>query len=447
MQLSMARRTLTLLSLALLAAPAALADTPSPGFEIETLPMPTGVPMYGSVTCTLPGGDLAIFNGTSVTRWTAAGAFVQTLGTIAESGFVSFILPKPDGSGVVFAHSGDFFAGVEGEIFQAPLSGTGATSLISFKFPYDAEFLANGDLLVAGDTTGSVQTTDFMRIHLATKSGTLIGLVDGPSGPIALKANGDLYYAPSTNTFPAPPGSGQVVFWTAAEVQNAFLDDANSTLWASGYDPITAMRVDPDKDRLFVAETLYDQNFNLVSARVRRARPIVAQAEEIAVATQVIANLEFVNTQGGAANFQSYQPGNGWSLKYNTTDFFSSATHARIRPLRPTLTLSGPGILGVGNVTLNVVDAPANGSLYLFFGSQTQMSQTEETFNHPGYLFHTHLDPATAKRMPFYLPTDGSGQGSFTLYNPGGLQGLFGYQFLVGDGNATMLGSTNDVVF
>ena len=129
------------------------------------------------------------------------------------------------------------------------------------------------------------------------------------------------------------------------------------------------------------------------------------------------------------------------------TDFFSSATHARIRPLRPTLTLSGPGILGVGSVTLDVVDAPANGSLYLFFGAQGQMSPTEETYSHPGYLLHTHLDPASAKRVPFYLPTNGAGNGSFTLYNPGGLEGLFGYQFLVGDGTATMLGSTNDVTF
>jgi hypothetical protein len=75
------------------------------------------------------------------------------------------------------------------------------------------------------------------------------------------------------------------------------------------------------------------------------------------------------------------------------------------------------------------------------------MSPSEETYNHPGYLFHTHLAPATAKRVPFLLPTDASGHGSFTLYNPGGLEGLFGYQFLVGDGNGTMLGSSNDATF
>jgi hypothetical protein len=448
MKFALARRSLTFLSCALLAAPAALADTPALGFEIEALPMPTGVPFFGSVTCTLPGGDLAIFDGTSVTQWTAGGAFVQTVAMLAEGGYAAFILPVPDGSGVVFAHSGDFFAGVQGEIFEAPLSGAGATSLFALKFPYDAIFLQDGDLLVSGDFSGTAQTNDFVRIHLATTGVTLIGQVDGPSGPIAQRANGDLFYAPATNAFPAPPGSGSIVYWTEADLTGGtFLDDTNSTLWASGYDPIAAMRVDPVKDRVFVAENLYDSGFTLQSARVLRARTSVALAEEIAVATQYVSNLEFVNTEGGAANFQSYQPGNGWSLKYNTTDFFSSATHDRIRPLRPTLSLSGPGVLGVGSVTLDVVDAPPNGTLYLVFGPQSQMSPTEETYAHPGYLFHTHLDPTSLKRVPFFLPTDAAGHGSFTLYNPGSLAGLFGYQFLVGDGTGTLVGSSNDAIF
>jgi hypothetical protein len=445
--MQLVHRTLPLLGAALLLAPPTPADTPAAGYEIESLAMPTGVPLGGSVTCTLPDGDIAVFDGTSVTRWTDQGGFVQTIATIPESGFAAFILLKPDKGSVVFAHSGDFFAGVHGEIFQAPLTGAGAVKIVDFELPYDGQFLSNNLLLVSGDTTGQVVTTDIVKVDLVAKTATIAGTVDGPSGPIALRANGDLFYAPGQATFPAPPGSSEIVFWTAAEVAGAFLDDDNYSVWASGYDPIGSMRVDPVKDRVFVAENLYDQTFSLVSARLRRARPNVATAEEIAVAGESISNLEFVNTEFGEANFQAYQPGNGSNLKYNTTDFSSSAQHARVRPLRPVLSVSGPGAAGFGSVTLSVSDAPVNGTLYLFYGLQSQMSPEEETYVHPGYLFHTHLNPGTAKRLPFFLPTDAGGNGSFTLYNPGSLNGLYGYQFLVGDGSAVFLGSTNDVVF
>jgi len=440
--------SLTLAGLLCLA-PTAAADTSAPGFEIDTLPMPTGVSGYGTVTCTLPGGDLVTFDGTSVERWTAAGGFVQTLGTLTTGGYAAFVLPTPDGSGVAFAHSGDFFAGVAGELFTAPLSGAGITGVVQITFAYDAVFLADGDLLVAADLAGSASDTDFVRVDLAARSATPIGRVGGPSGPLALRASGDLYYAPAEPSFPASAGSGKIVYWTAADLAaGTFLDETNWTIWATGYDPISSMRVDPVMDRVFVAENLYDDlTFALLSARVRRARPAVAKAEEIAVAVDSIANLEFVDLGGGAANFQSYQPGNGSNLKYNTTDFFSRADHHAILPKRPTLTASGPGLLGVGAVTLTAVDAPANGTLYLVFGPTAQMSPTEQTYNHPGYLFHTHLSPFSMRRLPFLIPTDASGTGSFTLFNDGSLTGLYGYQYLVGDGTATFLGSTNDLVF
>ena len=42
---------------------------------------------------------------------------------------------------------------------------------------------------------------------------------------------------------------------------------------------------------------------------------------------------------------------------------------------------------------------------------------------------------------------DAGGNGSYSFWNPGTLNGQYGYQFLVGDAAATFLGSTNDVTF
>jgi len=133
---------------------ATTADQAGPGFELSSIPMPTGFPAFGTVTCTLPGGDVVTFDGQNVERWTAAGAFVQDLGSVAQPGYASFALPMPGGGSVIVAHSGDFFGGVAGRLYRVPLSGTGPVSLAQITFAYDAVFLPNGKLLVSADTSG-----------------------------------------------------------------------------------------------------------------------------------------------------------------------------------------------------------------------------------------------------------------------------------------------------
>jgi hypothetical protein len=50
-------------------------------------------------------------------------------------------------------------------------------------------------------------------------------------------------------------------------------------------------------------------------------------------------------------------------------------------------------------------------------------------------------------RFTFLLPSDANGTTNVTFYNPGGLTGLFGYQFLVGNAAGTLIGSSNAVQF
>ena len=433
------------LALALSAAPALALDTESPGYELLSLDMPTGTPTYGTVTATRPGGELVTFNGSSVDLWTPSGGFLQNLGVLAAGGYAAFIQVKPDDSGVVFAHSGDFFAGVDGEVFEASFTpGAGISSLASVLYGYDAVFRTGTELLISASDPGFAGN-DILSLDVSTGALKTLAQVPGPSGPLDLRANGDLFYAP----FPTVGTATDIVYWTAAQVASgAMLDETSWTVWSSGYDPISSLRVDPVKDRVYVAENLYDDmTFALLSARIRRARPNEAKAELIVVGDESLSNLEFVDAGGGAANFQSYQPGDGSNLKYNTTDFSSFTTHQTIAPKRSTLTASGPGLSGFGAVTLTAVDAPANGTLYLLFGPQATMSATEQTYSNPGYLFHTFLSPSSMRRLPFIIPTDANGTGSFTLFNDGSLTGLYGYQYLVGDGTATFIGSTNVTTF
>jgi hypothetical protein len=45
--------------------------------------------------------------------------------------------------------------------------------------------------------------------------------------------------------------------------------------------------------------------------------------------------------------------------------------------------------------------------------------------------------------MPFLVPTDATGAASLTLWNPGDLQGEFGWQFLVGRPNGALIGASD----
>ena len=423
----------------------AAADGVVPGFELNELAMP-GAGLFGTVSCTLANGDLVTYDGSSVDRWTAAGAFLQNLGTVTPPGYPAFVLAEPGGAAVVLAHSGDFLAQVPGAVLRAALDGTGVTPVVALEYAYDAVFLPGGELLVTAGRNTPSQQDHFVRVDVGAGTLQEIGSVNGASGSLALRG-GDLYYATAESDFPAAPGSAEIVYWTAAQVAAGSLSEANWTLWASGYDPITSLRVDPVRQRVYVAENVFDASGTLLSSKVRWARKKSANAKLVADPDHAVSALQFVNTLGGAANFQAFQPGDGWHLQYDQTDFSSVTERVDVGPKRPTVTASGPGLVGLGSVTLTAVDAPANGVIYLGFGLQATMSPTEQAYVHPGYLFHTTLAPGSIKRLPFLIPTDATGTGSFTLYNDGSLTGLYGYQYLVGDGAATFVGATDVVTF
>ncbi len=72
---------------------------------------------------------------------------------------------------------------------------------------------------------------------------------------------------------------------------------------------------------------------------------------------------------------------------------------------------------------------------------------TEVPLPFGGFLLHTTFVMAQTRRMPFYLPADANGTSVFQIQNPGGLQGLLAYQFLVATPTGGFLGSSNVAQF
>ena len=408
-------------------------DTPAPGYSVQSAPSPA----FAAPMATLPGGDFVTFDGLNVDRWTAQGAFVQTIGTFATSVFPSFAISNPSGTAVILGESSNQ------KIWIVPTNASGKSQLATLVFNYDAAFSPSGELFVSAATGNFGLGNDIYKVSIPSGALTPIAHVDGPSGPIAFDASGALFYATQGSGFPAPAGSTDVIKWSAAAVQTGGLTNANATGVCIGLDGGASLAVDPSTQKIYIAET----SFLFGTNRVRRVGTSQANSPIVVDAgANSIYGLQFL-PGASAATFDAYQPGTGVRLAYGATDFFSASVRSVTSPARPQLVLSGPGLNGPGVVTMTMTGGVPNGSAYLLYCPQPALFPTEIPHAFPGFLFHTPFALGLTRRLPFYLPADASGTSVFQIQNPGGLQGLQAYQFLVGGPTGTFVGSSNAAQF
>lgn len=413
----------------LLGAAPALADTPASGYALATQSSPSPF----AATCTLPGGDIVTFDGLSVDRWTPAGQFVGNLATLPGFTFSSFVISTPDGSAVVFGENSN------GGIFLAQADGSGYTPLVSLTFNFDADWLPSGDLIVSAATGGFGADNDLVRVTLNPPSATFIGLVVGPSGPVAVAANGDLYYATQSPQFPPPSGKTDVLRWDAAQVLAGGLTNANATIVGAGFDGGSSLAIDPVGGELYLADTFFSVTQPAYSLRRVGSGPVDSPIVVDAIAG-FFGNLEFVDGGASPGSFAAYQPGDGVHLKYNV-----GGDQVTVRPQRPVLAISGAGTTGVGIVTFTVTGGVPDGIMLATACPSAFVQAGDSAISLPTFLWVTPFTLSQTRRASPSTPVflDANGTGTFQIFNSGSLMGAFGWQFLVGDGASVLLGSTN----
>lgn len=421
-------KTMQFLGALLLLSASALADTPASGYSVTSLPSPA----FAAPMTSLPGGDFVTFDGQNIDRWTAQGGYVQTLGTFAQSVFPSFAVVNPAGTAVIIGES------TNQTLFVVPLSGGGPTPLAQLWFNYDAAFSPSGELYVSAATGNFGAGNDIFRVALPGGALTQVAHVAGASGPLAFDAGGFLYYGTQANGFPAPAGSSDVIRWSAGQLAVGGLSELDAVTVCRGLDGAASLALDPSTQTLYVAES----SFLLGTNYVRRvganqmSSPVIVDTGSLS-----IYGLQFLPGTS-PASFAAYQPSTGMRLSYGATDFFSASERSIVSPARPQLTISGPGMNGPGPVTLTVTGGVPNGSAYLLYCSQAALLPGEVALPFAGFLWHTTFNLQQTRRMPFYLPADAAGTTVFQIQNPGGLQGLKAYQFLVGSPSGNFLGSS-----
>lgn len=416
-------------------------DLVEPGYAGHALPYPGQ-----GTTGTLSNGDIVAFDGLSVDRYDSSGNLLFNLASFPTFLFGGCFAIAPDESYAIVGESSTH------DIFKVALDGSGKLLLTNMVYNYDAAFAPSGELYVSAATCGFSCGNDLIELDVTTGVQRKVAFLQGASGPIAFDGVGNMYYATVDGGFPAAPGSTTVLIFSAADLAAAdcatgvCLTEASALTYATGYDGVSDMVLDPASGYAYLAEN----DFGTGTNRIWRVTGGVANPNEILVEGATfnwIANLEF-RSGASVATFSRFQPIGTSSLHYNSTDYFSAWNRNEVQPARANLAISGAGATGPGAGSFEVTGGVAAGAA-LFFISPTGPKGSSET----GYSLagiaspvFTDLNLANLFLLPGTVASDGVGAASYGFTNPGGITGLISAQAVLLDTDfTTVMGTTPSV--
>ena len=400
---------------------AAAQDVIGGGFaQTASQPVPAAFASYA----TLSTGERVVFDGISIDLYDAGGGFLLNLATLPGFVFNSFVLPDPTET---FALVGESSNGV---IYKVALDGSNFSALATLVYNFDAVFEDAGTAIVSAATCGTGCGNDIFRLDVNTGVTTLVANVPGASGPVAMDGNGDLYYGTASALFPAPPGSSDLIYWTATELQGGLpLGVTDATVFHGGLDAATSLAIDPVFGNVFLVESIWGGTSRILEFDGSSGNEI-----DVVVESQSWLSTIELETGADVGHFHAYQPADGVYLHYNNSSIVT------VRPQRPTATLTQTGSVA----TLQISGAEPNGAMLLLHANQANFNHDAFSYQLSfDFLFHTGVHISQVRRTPFLLPVDANGDGMFQYFDPGNLAGTKAFQVLITDVNGQFIGSSD----
>jgi hypothetical protein len=409
-------------------------DEPADGFAVHPLPFPGLGGFVPPLTAELQDGDILVWDGHSLRRFSAAGVLLQTLTTLPLPLFQGCFAVAPDESTCVIGESS------AGDLFTVDLTTGTRTFLINLFFNYDAVFEAQDSLLVSAAVGGP--NNEVWRVSLPSGSGVLLAEISGPSGPLDLDGSGNLYLGTFAPGFPPLPGGSEVLRFAAAELTGApVLDASDADLLASGLDGVAELVVHPS-GALFLADNFFGTGKNELLRLPSGGGPAeLLMRGPQTPAARAISNLE-LQPPSGPAHYAPWQPPGGGVLRYQTSDFWSVFERKELVPARPTLALDGPGATGVGSFALELSDGPRYGFAAAFACPLSAYDPSEIQLPLPGALHPLFFGLRPPIQSLGVLPLGSRGRGALALENPAGAQGVIAFQALVLDASLDLVGTS-----
>jgi len=412
-------------ALTLLVAPGLAQDTIGDGFaETASQPTPVAFASYD----TLPSGERVVFDGQNIDLYDAAGVFVMNLATLPGFVFNSFVEADPSSTFAIVGESSN------GDVFRVALDGSGYTTLATLVFNYDAVFEDANHVLVSAATCGGFNCgNDIVRLDTTTGATDFLAHVDGPSGPVALADDGSLFYATVDTTI---PDNTDIISWTQAQLNSgSSLDESDASVLHAGLRAAASLEICPEYGNVFLAESVFGDTSRILEFDADSGDQVDVVVESLSYLTKI----ELVE-DAGIGHFHAYQPADGVFMHYNNGDIVT------VRPQRPVASISQIG----SAVTVTVTGAKPNAAMLVVYTPLNFYEPNSVTtiLGGTGFQFHAMTSPLSRLRRsgPFYQPTDATGTGSFSYFDPGNIAGTLAFQALIMDESGTPIGSSDSLL-
>jgi hypothetical protein len=401
------------------------------GYQSQTIALPTAA---GNVL-TLPGGHVAWFDGTDLVL-SSPNVPPRTLLHFGTPVFGSFTITA--GPGALL-----FGEGSTHGLWLVPLNGLPPTApLATVTLDYDAVLYAPGRAIVSAKTGGfATPDNELVAVDLQTGQTQVLARLPGASGPVALSAQGDLYYATASLLFPTPPGQTTVLRFRRAVVDQALatqqvLGLAQSELVLAGLDAAGDLAFDDDGDLLFTdwwTNTVGELN-DAVGTTPWRTNLV-----DHTGATVSAVGVQFVGANGPSV-FEPFQPAAG-TLWVHESAFASVSQLRSVQAARPVASCSVGNPVPTGTFALQVSHGPRGGFGLVAIGWAPALGGAPLLV--PGFEQPLFWDAALHAAFATWLvPFDAAGNAQLVEHNPGitPVQSFLTQTAFV-DGNGIVLGS------
>lgn len=225
-------------------------------------------------------------------------------------------------------------------IWKVPFVGGGQPTLLAnITFNYDAVPFGDNHAIVSAKTGGfGANDNDLLAVNLTTGQVDTVAVIPGASGPLAVDAADNLYYATSSNSFPPAAGSVDILRFDRVLVQSAIgptvLAVGSATVCFQGLDSASGMVIDGDDD-VFVTD--YSNSHLVEISDINGGQPRASVLMDYAGLPFGAAGLTYVRTAFGpaGAQFEPFQAPLAGALAVHESAWGGVSQVRYLTPRRP----------------------------------------------------------------------------------------------------------------